>query len=158
MGRIIQFSLNNKFAVLLLTVIVTIAGLYAGLNMKQETIPDIEVPILTVIAVYPGAASEEVAQKVTIPLEQRIKNLGGVDVVNSTSAENVSSIVVEYDYDKDMDQAENELQKAVSGFQRPQGVQDVRVSKINLNDFPVLSLSLSAGSGIAPAAEMTEWV
>jgi HAE1 family hydrophobic/amphiphilic exporter-1 len=94
MKGIINFSLNNKFAVWLLTIMVVIAGLYAGLNMKQETIPDIEIPILTVFTVYPGASSEEVANNVSLPLEQRVKNLSGVEVVNSTSSENVSSMIL----------------------------------------------------------------
>ena len=58
MNKIINFSLKNKFAVWLLTIIVTIAGIYSGLNMKLETIPDITTPIVTVTTVYPGATPE----------------------------------------------------------------------------------------------------
>lgn len=56
MKGIINFSLNNKFAIWILTVIVAAAGLYSGLAMKQETIPNINIPFLSVTAVYPGAA------------------------------------------------------------------------------------------------------
>ncbi|MFK7692513.1 efflux RND transporter permease subunit [Paenibacillus sp. HJGM_3] len=143
MKGIINFSLNNKFALWILTIIVTVAGLYAGLNMKQETIPNIEIPILTVNTVYPGAAPQEVADKVTIPLEQRIKNLNGVDEVSSTSSENVSTIIVSYQYSKDLDKAESELREAIRTFQRPEGAQEVQASRINFNAFPVVSLSVS---------------
>ncbi len=156
MKGIINFSLNNKFAVWLLTIMVVVAGLYAGLGMKQETIPDIEIPILTVFSVYPGASSEEVANSVTIPLEQRIRNLNGVEVVNSTSSENVSSIIVEYDYSVDMKEAETELRTALSGFVRPQGVQEANISAISINAFPVMSLSIS-GEGQS-LEEMTKLV
>lgn len=144
MKGIIRFSLNNKFALWLLTIIVVVAGLYAGLNMKQETIPNINVPILNVNTVFPGAAPEEVADQITVPLEQRIQNLGGVDAVNSTSSENVSIITVQYGYDKDMKEAESELRDAISGFEAPSGAQDTQISKISLNDFPVVSLSISS--------------
>ncbi|MFC4099952.1 efflux RND transporter permease subunit [Paenibacillus xanthanilyticus] len=144
MKGIIRFSLNNKFALWLMTIIVVVAGLYSGLNMKQETIPNINVPILTVNTVFPGAAPEEVADQLTVPLEQRIQNLNGVDAVNSTSSENVSIITVQYGYDKDMKEAESELREAISGFEAPSGAQDTQISKISLNDFPVVSLSISS--------------
>ncbi|WP_127587782.1 efflux RND transporter permease subunit [Paenibacillus koleovorans] len=143
MKGIIHFSLNNKFALWILTIIVTVAGLYAGVTMKQETIPNIEIPILTVNTVYPGATPQEVADKVTMPLEQRLKNLGGVSEVISTSSENVSSIIVNYDYNKNLDKAEDELRQAVSSFQRPEGVHEVQVTRINFNAFPVVSLSIA---------------
>lgn len=143
MRSVIRFSLNNKFAVLILTLIVTAAGMFAGLGMKKETIPNIEVPFLTVTAVLPGAAPQEVADKLGNPLEQRIKNLGNVNTVTSTSMENASSIFVEYGYGTKMDDAENELRQALASFVLPSGVQQVNISKISLNDFPVISLSVS---------------
>ncbi|MBO9610104.1 MAG: efflux RND transporter permease subunit, partial [Paenibacillaceae bacterium] len=143
MKSIINFSLNNKFAIWIMTMIVVVAGLYSGMNMKQETIPNIEVPILTVTTVYPGAAPESVADKISVPLEQRIRNLNGVDIVTSTSSENVSSIVVEYKYSKNMDKAEDELRAALADFTGPEGAQATQVSKISLNAFPVVSLSIS---------------
>ncbi|PYI52190.1 efflux RND transporter permease subunit [Paenibacillus flagellatus] len=143
MRNAIRFSLNNKFAIWILTAIVTAAGLYAGMTMKKETIPNINVPILTVSAVYPGAAPQEVADKLSLPLEQRIRRLDGVGSVTSTSMENVASLVVEYGYGQSMDDAENELRQALSSFVKPEGVQDIAVSRIRLNDFPVVSLSLS---------------
>lgn len=143
MKGIIRFSLKNKFAVWIMTVIVIVAGLYSGMTMKQETIPNIDVPILTMSTVIPGAAPEEVADKVTRPLEQRIKNLNAVDVLESTSMENVSSIVVQYKYGKNMDEAKDELKQAIADFELPTGAQDIQISKISLNDFPVISLSIS---------------
>lgn len=143
MRDVIRFSLHNKFAVLLLTLIVIVTGLYAGITMKQETIPNLEVPMLTVTTVVPGAAPQDVAERVTIPLEQRIKGLSSVKEFSSTSMENVSSIVVQYNYGQDMDKARTELQEAVAGITLPQGAQPTKVAKISLNDFPVISLSLS---------------
>ncbi|MBW7476185.1 efflux RND transporter permease subunit [Paenibacillus oenotherae] len=143
MKGIIGFSINNKFAIWLMTIIITIGGLYAGLNMKQETIPNIEVPILMVNTVYPGAAPEEVADNLTKLLETRVKNLSGITAYNSTSRENVSSIVLEYDYSKDMKEAESELSAVLDGFEAPEGAQSPQISKLSLNDFPVVSLSVT---------------
>ncbi len=112
MNKIINFSLKNKFAVWLLTIIVTIAGIYSGLNMKLETIPDITTPVVTVTTVYPGATPEEVADKVSKPMEEQLQNLSGVNVVSSSSFQNASSIQVEYDFDKNMEKAETEIKRS----------------------------------------------
>lgn len=109
--------------------------------MKQETMPNLEIPILQMTTIYPGAAPEEVVEKVSKPIEQRIKNLKGVKTVTSNSMENVSAIIVEYDYNKDMDKAASEVREAVAGMSFPQGVKTPTVSRISMNAFPVISLS-----------------
>ena len=156
MKGIIQFSLNNKFALWILTLIVTVAGLYSGFTMKMETIPNINVPILSITTVYPGATPEEVLDKVTSPIEQRTRNLEGVSVVNSTSMENVSSIILEFDYKKDMEQAQAEVKEQLDGLQLPEGVQDSNISRISLNAFPILSFSVSDSN--TDLAELTALV
>ncbi|WP_026566876.1 efflux RND transporter permease subunit [Bacillus sp. UNC41MFS5] len=143
MKKIIQFSLKNKFAVWLLTIIITIAGLYSGMNMKLETIPNINTPLVSVLAVYPGATPEQVAEKVTEPIEKRVENLDGVSVVSSSSFQNASSIQIEYNFDKDMEKAQNEVKEALSNLELPEGVEEPEVSRLSFSAFPVMSLSIT---------------
>ena len=144
MNGIIRFSLNNKFALWIMTFIVVAAGLYAGLTMKQETIPDINVPVISVTTIYPGAAPDEVAEQVTRPLEQRLRNLNGVDTVQSMSMENVSSLFIQYDYEKDMKEALEEAREAVASVKLPEGASKPTLSRITINAFPVLAVSVSS--------------
>lgn len=144
MNKIIHFVLKNKLAVWLMTIIVTVAGLYAGLTMKLETIPNINTPILTVTTAYPGATPEEVADKVTKPIEQALQNLDGVNVVSSSSFANASSVQVEYTYEKNMDDAKREAEQALSDVQLPDGVKKPDIKKLSINEIPILSLSLSS--------------
>ncbi|KZZ85404.1 Swarming motility protein SwrC [Bacillus sp. SJS] len=144
MNRIIGFSLKNKFAVWLLTIIVTAAGLYSGLNMKLETIPNINTPLLTVTAVYPGATPQQVADKLSEPMEKKLQNLNGVSTVSSSSFQNVSSLQIEYGYEKDMDEAKQEAEDALSSLELPDGVEEPEVSRLSLNAFPVIVLSASS--------------
>ncbi|MDM5157543.1 efflux RND transporter permease subunit [Bacillus sp. DX1.1] len=157
MNKLINFSLKNKFAVWLLTILVTIAGIYSGLNMKLETIPDITTPVVTVTTVYPGATPAEVADKVSKPMEQQLQNLSGVNVVSSSSYQNASSIQVEYDFDKNMEKAETEIKEALANMKLPEGVQDPKVSQVNFNAFPVISLSIaSKDESLATLTEKVE--
>ncbi|MBE5108121.1 efflux RND transporter permease subunit [Bacillus thuringiensis] len=157
MNKIINFSLKNKFAVWLLTIIVTIAGIYSGLNMKLETIPDITTPVVSVTTVYPGATPEEVADKISKPMEEQLQNLSGVNVVSSSSFQNASSIQVEYDFDKNMEKAETEIKEALANVKLPEGVKDPKVSRVNFNAFPVISLSVaSKNESLATLTENVE--
>ena len=135
MNHIINFVLKNKFAVWLMTIIVTVAGLYAGMNMKQESIPDVNMPYLSVNTTYPGAAPSQVADDVTKPIEQAVQNLEGVSVVTSTSSENVSSVMIEYDYNKDMDKAKTEVAEALDSVSLPDDAKNLT--------FPVTVSTLS---------------
>lgn len=143
MNSLINFVLKNKFAVWLLTIIVTVAGLYSGMNMKLETIPNITTPIISVTTVYPGATPQEVADNVTEPIEQTVSNLNGVSVVSSNSFQNASSIQIEYGFEKDMDEAEDELTSILAKLELPEGTNDPSVSRISLNAFPILALSIA---------------
>lgn len=143
MKKIIDFSLNNKFAIWILTVMVVVAGLYAGLTMKQESIPSITLPAVTVVTTYPGAAPDEVMDEVTIPMEQRIQNMNGVELTTSTSMANASTIQVQYAFEIDMDEATRELEDALAEVTIPETANEPQVSRLSLDAFPVLSLSIS---------------
>ncbi|MBD3860707.1 efflux RND transporter permease subunit [Bacillus sp. 28A-2] len=143
MNSIINFVLKNKFAVWLMTIIVTVAGLYAGLNMKQESIPNINTPVITVSTTYPGATPDEVSDKVTDPIEKSIQNLNGVNVVTSNSFENASSIQIEYDYNKDMDEAKKEIEDAISNINFPENAEKPKIARFSINAIPILALSVS---------------
>ncbi|MFE4132998.1 efflux RND transporter permease subunit [Peribacillus sp. YIM B13482] len=151
MNSIIKFSLKNKLAIWLLTIIIVAAGLYSGLNMKQETIPNISTPLISISTVYPGAAPEEVADKLTNQIEQKVTNLSGVELVSSSSMANVSSIQLQYDYDTDMDDAVKTVKEALEKIELPEGVDNPSVSKLELNAFPVVALSVTDKDSDLPA-------
>lgn len=147
MKGIINFSLNNKFAIWILTIIISFAGLYSGLTMKQETIPNINVPFLSVTAIDPGAAPEGIVEDVTKPLEQTLRNVEGIKTLTSTSMENAASITLEFDYGTDLNNATAAVREALNEVQLPDGVQKPTISKFSINSFPVVSLSLSDKDG-----------
>jgi hydrophobic/amphiphilic exporter-1 (mainly G- bacteria), HAE1 family len=126
-----------------MTLIVIVAGLYSGFNMKLETLPNINVPVVSVTTVYPGATPEDVADKVSEPIEKRLQNLDGVNVVSSTSYQNASAVQIEYKFSKDMDEAKTEVEEALSEVSFPEGVNEPDVTRISMNAFPVIALSVA---------------
>ncbi|MEK0312462.1 efflux RND transporter permease subunit [Cohnella sp. 56] len=146
MRSIIGFSLKNKFAVWMITIIVLVAGLYSGVNMKQESLPNLSFPFLSVTTVVPGAAPQGVIEQVTAPLEQRLQSVENVKNVTSTSMSNVSSINLEFDFGQNMDKAMSDVREAIAATKLPEGAQTPTISKFSMNTFPVMSLSASGGS------------
>lgn len=146
MRSIIGFSLKNKFAVWMITIIVLVAGLYSGVNMKQESLPNLSFPFLSVTTVMPGAAPQGVIEQVTAPLEQRLQSVENVKNVTSTSMSNVSSINLEFDFGQNMDKAMSDVREAIAATKLPEGAQTPTISKFSMNTFPVMSLSASGGS------------
>lgn len=143
MKGIINFSLRNKFAIWLLTIIVSFGGLYSGLTMKQETIPDINVPFLSVTAIYPGAAPEGVVEEISKPLETRLRGIDGVKTITSTSMENAANLIVEFDYGANLDNATAAVREALSDIQLPEGAQRPTISRFSMSSMPVVSLSIA---------------
>ncbi len=156
MNSIINFSLKNKLAVWLITIIVVAAGLYSGMKMKLESIPDISIPVLSVTTVYPGATPEQVDQEVSQPLEQAVQNLSGVLSVNAASYQNASSLQIEYEYGKDMDEAKQEMEESLAMITLPEEAEETTIDKVNINAFPILALSVANDE--QSLAELTETV
>lgn len=121
-------------------------GTYTGMNMKQELMPDINLPNITIMTTYPGASPDEVAEEVSVPIEQSVEYLEGVEIVSSTSAESFSMIFLQFDYSKNMDFAQNDVKEALEDLALPDGASKPDVSKLDINAFPVLALSISHSS------------
>lgn len=144
MRGLVNFVLKNKLAVWLLTILITIFGIYSGTRMKMESIPDISIPYLVVMGVYPGATPEQVMEELSVPLEKAVEGLEDVKAVFSTSSPNVSQLQVEYEYGVDMDEKKRQLQSAVDSVTLPEQVEEPSIMAISMNMMPVVALSVSS--------------
>ena len=141
---LVNFVLKNKLAVWLLTIIITVSGIYSATQMKTETIPDISIPYLMVMDVYPGATPEKVMEDISIPIEKAVEGLEDVKSVYSNSYSNMSNIQVEYEYGIDMDEAKRALESALNTVNLPEGAQEPKITAISMNMMPVVALSVSS--------------
>lgn len=144
MKGLVNFVLKNKLAVWLLTIIITVSGVYSATQMKTETLPDISIPYLMVMGVYPGATPEQVMDEVSIPIERAVENLDNVKSVYSNSMSNMASLQVEYEYGIDMDEAKRELASALDGISLPEDAQEPIITALSMNMMPVVALSVSS--------------
>ncbi|WP_413378771.1 efflux RND transporter permease subunit [Alkalihalobacillus sp. 1P02AB] len=156
MQSLVNFVLKNKLAVWLLTIIIIVSGIYSSTKMKMETLPDISIPFLMVMDVYPGATPEQVMEDVSVPLEKAIENLDDVKAVFSNSYSNMANVQVEYEYGVDMDEKKRQLESALSNVQLPDGAHEPQITALSMNMMPVVALSVS--SSTEDIVELTQTV
>lgn len=144
MNSLVNFVLKNKLAVWLLTLIIAGSGIYSATKMKMESLPNISIPYLIVVGVYPGATPEQVMDELSIPFEKSIELLEDVKAVYSTSSSNVSQVQIEYDYGVDMDEKKRQLESALDNVPLPEGVEEPTIMAISMNMMPVVALSVSS--------------
>ena len=96
--KIPEFSVNRKVTTAMLAMILVVMGSIAFTQLGLDFFPDIEFPTVSVITVYSGAASEDIENTITRPLEQVINTVERVKKVTSTSSEGLSVIAVEFEW------------------------------------------------------------
>ncbi|WP_414054427.1 efflux RND transporter permease subunit [Macrococcus equi] len=142
--KIIDFSLHNKLAIWLMTLIILASGIYSAMKMKMEMLPSMSTPVISITTPYPGATPEDVLEGITDPIEKKVKNLSGVEKVTSQSLENASAVTLQYKFGTDMDEAQNELEKQIDKIEMPEGAMDKEISQMSMYTFPVISYSISS--------------
>ncbi|MBP1996354.1 efflux RND transporter permease subunit [Paenibacillus eucommiae] len=122
MNTISKFSLKNGAAIILLCMLVLGYGFYAATQIKQQTFPDLEFPAVAVIAISPGASTEEMESGVTKPIEDSLKNFKGYDSLMSTSSENMSNLFIQFPFGSNMDKLSGEIENALNKINLPDKV------------------------------------
>jgi multidrug efflux pump subunit AcrB len=144
MSGLSKFSLKNGVAVILLCALVLGYGLYSASHIKQQTFPDVEFPAVFVQGVYPGASTEEMETLVTGPVEQSLLGMKGYDSLTSTSAENSSSIFMQFPFGTDMNKVNTDAGAALSKLKLPDQAK-VTVRRISVNSQPIYEAAVFSG-------------
>ena len=100
-----KYSVKRPFTVAVAVVMVFILGIVSFFDMKTDLLPSIDLPYAMVLTQYPGASPEKVEMSVTKPIEQVVSTVSGVKNVSSTSSENASMVMIEFDQNVNMDSA-----------------------------------------------------
>ena len=124
LNNIIKFSLNNKYLILLGSVLLIVVGTRTALNMDVDVFPDLTAPTVVVMTDAHGMASEEVERMVTFPIETAVNGATNVRRVRSNSSQGFSFVWVEFDWGTDIFQARQVVsEKLISiASQMPLGI------------------------------------
>ncbi len=114
-----KFSVKKPFTVVVAVVMLLVLGFVSFTRMTTDLLPTMSLPYVVVVTTYPGASPERVESEVTAVLESSLGTVNGVENVSSTSSENYSMIVLEFEEDMNMDSAMVKLSTAIDQLTFP---------------------------------------
>ncbi|MBM3937102.1 MAG: efflux RND transporter permease subunit [Sphingomonadales bacterium] len=141
-----SWSIDNKTSIYVLSIFISIAGIFSYNALPKEQFPDIVIPTIIVQTVYPGSSPKDIENLITKPLEKKIKSVSGVKKLKSNSIQDFSIITVEFDTDVKVDQAKQKVKDQVDKAKSdlPNDLKtDPIVQEINFSDMPVLYINIS---------------
>ena len=144
MRKIIAFFLDNSKFTMVLTLIIVIFGINGTMNILREEAPTVDMGVTKITTVYPGATAEEVETEVTKKIEDRIREVKGIEKVESRSQINMSIIKItididNFDEDEVNDDIRTELEK-VTGL--PATASKPELLEINTEEFAVIEVAI----------------
>jgi heavy metal efflux system protein len=120
--RIVQLALQQRFLVLMLTVLIVVAGAWSFRQMPVDAYPDLSPPMVELITQWPGHAAEEVERLTTLPLELAMNGSPRLKVMRSISLYGLSDVILTFDEGVDPYFARQEVFQRISDATLPQGV------------------------------------
>ena len=137
--------LKRPVTVVMVILCLIVFGLQSVLGSKLELMPSMDMPVLIVYSVYPGASPEDVNDLVSTKIEDEIGSLSGVDTIQSRSMENVSLVIIQYDYGKDIDEAYDDLKKKMDAIEGdlPDDCNAPVIMELNIDEMDTVSLVIN---------------
>lgn len=109
-----KFSVKKPLTVFVAVVAILVLGVVAYTKMTPDLLPNMNFPYAMILTTYPGASPEKVETEITKPMEQSMSTLDHIKEVTSTSSENVSMVILEFDEDVNMDTIGVDIQQNIS--------------------------------------------
>jgi HAE1 family hydrophobic/amphiphilic exporter-1 len=154
-SRITELALSKRSVTLLLAFGLFLAGISAWGSLKQELLPDIDFPVITVIAPYPGVGAADVANQVTKPIERSVASVSNLTALSSSSANSIAIVVAQFEFGTDVKEARSTIEQGLQSAGLPPSVSP-EVSALNINQSPVIIASVAGTSedGLDAAAQV----
>ncbi|WP_406836947.1 efflux RND transporter permease subunit [Streptomyces sp. AHU1] len=146
MSWLSRFSLAQRALIGLMSIIALVFGAIAIPQLKQQLLPTIELPMVSVLAPYQGASPDVVEKQVVEPVENSLQAVDGITGVTSTASEGNAVIMASFDYGNDTKQLVADVQQAVNRAraQLPDSV-DPQVIAGSTDDMPTVVLAVTSG-------------
>ncbi len=144
--KLSSWAIDNQIAVYILTAFIAVAGIMAYISLPKESFPDIVLPKYIITTVYGGNSPENIENTITKPLEKKLKSIPGIKKINSTSLQDVSLIVVEFNSDVKTDKARQEVKDKVDEARTdlPTDItKEPFIKEIAFSDMPIMFINIA---------------
>ncbi len=153
--KIYESAVRKPISTALIFVAVIVFGLFSVTKLGVDYYPEIEIPYVSVITMYPGGNAEDIETNITRVLEDQLNSVDNLDKITSQSKDNVSIVTLEFEYGCDITEAANDVRDVVSRTQSllPDNVEYPTVMKISSSMMPIMMLSVTAEESYAALAK-----
>ena len=153
--KIYETAVRKPISTALIFIGVIIFGLFSVTKLGVDYYPEIEIPYVSVITMYPGGNAEDIETNITRVLEDQLNSVDNLDKITSQSKDNVSIVTLEFEYGCDITEAANDVRDVVSRSQSilPDNVEYPTVMKISSSMMPIMMLSVTAEESYAALAK-----
>ncbi|HQJ59030.1 MAG TPA: efflux RND transporter permease subunit, partial [Bacteroidales bacterium] len=111
--KIYETAVSKPITTTMVFLAIIVFGIYSIMNLAIDFLPEIDLPAITVVTAYPGADAENVEEKITKPLEDRLSGINDLDKITSQSKDNLSIITVKLQYGTDLNEAANDVRNFI---------------------------------------------
>ena len=141
-----KLAVARRSVTILIALAIFGGGVASWGSLKQELLPNIDFPIITVIAPYPGAGTADVAEQVAAPIEAAVASVAGVESLRSVSTTGLGFVSAQFAYGSDVKEIVRQIQSAIDSSRLPSGVTPV-VRNFNINSSAVVIATLTPKGG-----------
>jgi len=144
--RLPKTTVNRPVTTAMVFIAILLIGLFAWRSLPRDLLPDIEIPSLTVVTIYPGASAEDVEKQVTNRLETALSGTENLKLLSSMSRENVSFISLQFDWGTDVTEAANSARDLMELVKSdlPENASSPYIMKINSSMIPIVVYTIQA--------------
>jgi hydrophobic/amphiphilic exporter-1 (mainly G- bacteria), HAE1 family len=141
-----EIAIKRPSLIIVIFATLALLGIFGYTNLKYELLPKMTPPVLSIITAYPGASPDEVEQTVSRKIEDAISGLEDIDLINTTSREGVSIVVLQMKNGADIEASLNDAQRKVNGIlsTMPDEVKTPTIFKFALDEFPIIRAGFTA--------------
>ncbi|MDQ5950804.1 MAG: hypothetical protein QG639_80 [Patescibacteria group bacterium] len=153
---IVPALVTNIRVTILLVLVIIISGIFALINLPRRINPEVNIPIVFISTFLPGAGPQDVERLVTVPLEDALQSVEGIDTFSSNSVDNLSTIVLQFQSSVDINTATADVQEAVDGvIDLPEDANEPNVQALDFEDIPVISFAIVTQADPASLAQFS---
>jgi hydrophobe/amphiphile efflux-1 (HAE1) family protein len=144
--NLVTWSIHRPVPVMVLFVALTIAGVVGFKKLGVQDRPDLDIPTVTVTVNYPGVPASQLETEVTRKIEDSVATVTGIDHIRSTVTEGTSQTAIEFQLDRDVSQAVDDVRDAVTRIRTnlPGDIEEPIVARITTAGSPVLTFGVSS--------------
>jgi HAE1 family hydrophobic/amphiphilic exporter-1 len=141
-----DLSIKQPVLATMLAVSLVTLGIFSYRQLAIDQFPDVEIPVLTVQTLYPGAAPETVEREVTKRIEEALNTISGVRHISSTTTEGLSAIAVEFRLGVSINNAQQDAQAKINSIRAdfPRDMKEPVIQRIDFNAMPILSIAIES--------------